>query len=95
MGLIRASELEVLSELRAGKLVQVLHDYEIASNAAVWALYPSAKHVLPRMRALLDFLAIWFRQAKGGELASAVNGNGSARADAILVGNGRAHARAT
>ena len=47
------------------------------------------------MRALLDFLAVWFRQAKGGESASAVNGNGSARADAILVGHGRAHARAT
>ena len=39
--------------------------------AAVWALYPSAKHVLPRMRALLDFLAVWFRQARSGELAPA------------------------
>src|SRR5436305_3086043 len=63
LGLIRASELEVLCELRSGKLVQVLTDYEVATNAALWALYPSAKHVLPRMRALLDFLADWFRDA--------------------------------
>jgi DNA-binding transcriptional LysR family regulator len=66
LGLIRASELEVLCELRSGKLVQVLSDYEVATNAALWALYPSAKHLLPRMRALLDFLADWFRDAKDG-----------------------------
>jgi DNA-binding transcriptional LysR family regulator len=66
LGLIRASELEVLCELRSGKLVQVLSDYEVATNAALWALYPSAKHLLPRMRALLDFLADWFRDARNG-----------------------------
>ena len=65
LGLIRASELEVPAELHSGKLVQVLPDYEVATNAALWALYPSAKHVLPRMRALLDFLADWFRDARG------------------------------
>jgi DNA-binding transcriptional LysR family regulator len=95
MGLIRASELEVLAELRAGKLVQVLHDYEVASNAAVWALYPSAKHLLPRMRALLDFLAAWFRQVRDADCAPAVNGKGSARSDALTRSNGRAHVRAT
>jgi DNA-binding transcriptional LysR family regulator len=66
LGLIRASELEVLCELRSGKLTQVLGEFEVATNAALWALYPSAKHLLPRMRALLDFLADWFRDAKNG-----------------------------
>ncbi len=61
LGLLRASELEVTRELRAGTLVRVLEDFEVTTNAAVWALYPSAKHVLPRMRVLLDFLANWFR----------------------------------
>ena len=51
--------------------MQVLADYEVATNAALWALYPSAKHVLPRMRALLDFLADWFRDAENGERAAA------------------------
>jgi len=63
LGLMRASELEVMRELRAAKLVQVLDDFQITTNVAVWALYPSAKHVLPRMRVLLDFLATWFREA--------------------------------
>jgi DNA-binding transcriptional LysR family regulator len=65
LGIVRASELEIAEELRSGKLVPVLGDYNVASNAAIWALYPSAKHVLPRLRVLLDFLADWFRDAKG------------------------------
>ena len=65
-GIIRTSELEVLPELNSGQLVQVLADYEIMSNVAVWALYPSAKHMLPRMRVMLDFLTGWFRDARVG-----------------------------
>jgi DNA-binding transcriptional LysR family regulator len=93
LGLIRASELEVLCELRSGTLVQVLPDYEVATNAALWALYPSAKHLLPRMRALLDFLADWFRDAKSGSgipgvgnLAMVAEGaaNGASRANMPL-----------
>ncbi len=72
LGFIRASELEVLCELRSGKLVQVLREFEVAANAALWALYPSSKHLLPRMRALLDFLANWFRDAKNGVHGSTV-----------------------
>ena len=56
----------------SGKLVQVLPDFEVATNAALWALYPSAKHLLPRMRALLDFLADWFRDARNGNRMAAV-----------------------
>lgn len=65
LGVIRASELEVLGDIKAGKLVVLLPEFEVSTNAAVWALYPSAKHVLPRMRVLLDFLAAWFRDARG------------------------------
>lgn len=65
-GLIQASELEVLPDLRSGRLVQVLADYPPADNAAVWALYPSSRHMVPRMRVLLDFLTRWFRDARGG-----------------------------
>jgi DNA-binding transcriptional LysR family regulator len=65
-GLIQASELEILPELHSGRLVRVLTDYEIERNAAVWALYPSGKHMLPRLRVLLDFLTQWFRDARSG-----------------------------
>jgi DNA-binding transcriptional LysR family regulator len=95
-GLMRTSELEVLAELRSGKLVQVLEDYEVTTNAAVWALYPSAKHVLPRMRVLLDFLAAWFREARNEERApkpatvAAPRTNGKSAANSKPVANGDA-----
>ena len=92
LGLIRASELEVLCELRSGKLVQVLREFEVAANAALWALYPSSKHLLPRMRALLDFLANWFRDAKNGvrtstagNIAVMADGAGAAAASRAAV----------
>jgi len=62
-GLFQTSKLRVREELASGQLVRVLEDYELASNSAVWAVYPSAKHVLPKLRVLLDFLAVWFRDA--------------------------------
>jgi len=84
LGLIRASELVVLAELRSGKLTQVLADYEVGSNAAVWALYPSSKHLLPRMRVLLDFLAVWFRDLASGQTGTPVL-TASGLADAATV----------
>ena len=90
LGLIRASELEVACEQRAGKLVQVLGDFEVATNAALWALYPSAKHVLPRMRALLDFLADWFRDAGNGEHSAPRVGSLAVVADGATNGAARA-----
>ena len=91
LGLIRASELEVACEQRSGKLVQVLGEFEVATNAALWALYPSGKHVLPRMRALLDFLADWFRDAgNGGRAASATVGTLAVVADGATNGAARA-----
>jgi DNA-binding transcriptional LysR family regulator len=63
-GLVRVSELEILAELNSGQLVQVLADHELKSNVALWALYPSAKHMLPRMRVLLDFLTERFRDVR-------------------------------
>lgn len=90
LGLIRASELEVLPELRAGKLAAVLPDWEVASNSAVWALYPSARHVLPRMRVLLDFLGTWFREARDdGQIVAA--GNIAAMVESMA---GATHAKA-
>ena len=63
VGLIRASAVEGKWEKAAGKRVQVRAEYGVARNAALGGLYPGGKHVLPRMRALHDFLAHWFRDA--------------------------------
>ena len=71
-GVMRTSELRVAEDLERGRLVRLLPEYDVTGKAAVWAVYPSAKHVLPRLRVLLDFLAEWFReQPAEAELAHA------------------------
>ena len=61
LGILRTSEIAAAEEIALARLVRVLPEYELASNAAVWAVYPSAKHVLPRLRAFLDHLAVCCR----------------------------------
>jgi DNA-binding transcriptional LysR family regulator len=70
-GILCTSELQVLDELQSGELCPILEDYEIAGDVGLWALYPSGKHVLPRLRVLLDFLADWFREARSNALGEA------------------------
>jgi DNA-binding transcriptional LysR family regulator len=60
-GILRASALHVYDDVQAGRLVPVLPEHVWGASAGVWALYPSSKHVLPRLRVFLDFLACWFR----------------------------------
>jgi DNA-binding transcriptional LysR family regulator len=42
--------------LRSGRLVEVLPDFPLVTESAIWALYPSKLLVPPRVRAMLDFL---------------------------------------
>jgi DNA-binding transcriptional LysR family regulator len=51
----------VRGDIAAGRLIPVLTDYEVSANAAIWAVYPSARHVMPKIRVLLDFLGNWLR----------------------------------
>ncbi len=60
-GLLRASELLVHKALQKGSLRRVLETYEVTTPSAIWALYPSARHLLPKLRVFLDFMAEWFR----------------------------------
>ena len=60
-GLLRTSEIAVLQDLEAGRLVHVMTDHELAADAAIWAVYPNTKHAMPRLRAFLDHLADFCR----------------------------------
>ncbi len=44
-------------DLRAGRLVRVLPDWQAPPDGAVWAVYPAARHLSPKVRAFVDFLA--------------------------------------
>lgn len=43
-----------------GRLVPVLADHPLAGDHAIWALYPSAALMPPKLRVMLDFLAARF-----------------------------------
>jgi DNA-binding transcriptional LysR family regulator len=60
-GFARVSALRARHDVKAGRLVRVLSDYEVTANAAIWAVYPGTKHQMPKLRVLLDFLGQWFR----------------------------------
>jgi DNA-binding transcriptional LysR family regulator len=61
LGLLRTSELRVQEDLAEGRLTRVLSGYQIAGDCGIWAVYPGPKHVLPKLRVLLEFLGEWFR----------------------------------
>lgn len=47
-------------KLRSGELVQVLHDYPLVSETAIWAVYPSSRLLAPKVRAFIDYFAELF-----------------------------------
>jgi DNA-binding transcriptional LysR family regulator len=46
--------------LRAGQLVPVLARHPVVSRHALWAIYPSARLLAPKVRAFIDWLAARF-----------------------------------
>jgi DNA-binding transcriptional LysR family regulator len=73
-GIMRISRLRAETDIRSGRLRLVLPRYDVASEAAIWAVYPSAKFLLPRLRVLLDFLGEWFRTAAVSDRQSTFGG---------------------
>jgi DNA-binding transcriptional LysR family regulator len=66
LGIVRVSELHARELLRRNELRRVLPDYDVTLAASIWAVYPSTKHVLPKLRVFLDFIGDWFRDVKPG-----------------------------
>ncbi|TMS82244.1 LysR family transcriptional regulator [Pseudoalteromonas sp. S554] len=46
--------------LKEGTLVQILKDYPMDSNAAIWAVYPSSRLLAPKVRAFIDFFIKYY-----------------------------------
>lgn len=45
----------VYKALEQGKLVQILKDFPLSSDTAIWAVYPSSRLLAPKVRAFIDF----------------------------------------
>ncbi|USD63120.1 LysR family transcriptional regulator [Vibrio sp. SCSIO 43140] len=46
----------VYHDLKAGKLVQVLPNYEVEDNTSIWLVYPKANALSPKVRLFIDYL---------------------------------------
>ena len=76
-GLVRISAAHVAEDMIAGSLVPVLTDFDTSGDSAIWATFPKTRHMLPRLRALIDFLTDWLKQpAPGVEAIRKRNGLG-------------------
>lgn len=54
-GIARMSELQVLDDIRASRLYRLLPDYAPAQQQ-IYVVYPSRRHLAPRVRVAIDFL---------------------------------------
>jgi len=61
MGIARLNEFIVAAGLRDGRLVEVLSEYHVDEHLSMLAIYPQERHRLPRVAAMLDFLAQSFK----------------------------------
>ncbi|MEZ5856862.1 MAG: LysR family transcriptional regulator [Hyphomicrobiaceae bacterium] len=71
LGILRVAQSRVASEIERGLLVPLLSDYDAGNDAAIWAIYPSSRHILPKLRVFLDFMAAWLRDPAVSSLAAA------------------------
>lgn len=59
-GIVLQPSFMVCQHLRSGALVEVLPDYR-AARLGIYAVYPSRRHLPPKVRVLIDFLVEAFR----------------------------------
>lgn len=71
-GFARLPAALVRDNLKAGYLVSVLTDYDTTGESAVWAIFAKSRHMLPRLRVLIDFLSDWVKDSSRatGKLAA-------------------------
>ena len=60
LGIVRLSEYIVAEALRDGRLVKVLSEFHRPEQLTMLAIYPHERHRLPRVAAMLAFLAATF-----------------------------------
>lgn len=65
-GITRLAEFHIGDDLRAGRLVPVLKDYQEPSKEPLYLVYPNRKHISPRVKAFCDFME---RQIAGQDWA--------------------------
>ncbi|MGF1641544.1 MAG: LysR family transcriptional regulator [Rhodospirillales bacterium] len=62
LGVARIAEFRVAPDIEAGRLVPLLEDHHRADPLPIHVVYPHRRHLLPKVRAFVDFLIAKFAQ---------------------------------
>lgn len=57
LGITLCSSWCCYQQLERGELVQILKDYPLVSETAIWAVYPSSRLLAPKVRLFIDYLS--------------------------------------
>lgn len=60
LGITVNSIWNIYEHLKRGELVQILEDYPLVSDTAVWAVYPSSRLLAPKVRAFIDYFVAYY-----------------------------------
>lgn len=60
LGIAIASPWSVYKELKQGQLQEILADFPMALDPAIWAVYPSSRQLAPKVRAFIDYFSEYF-----------------------------------
>jgi DNA-binding transcriptional LysR family regulator len=60
LGITINSKWSVYQHLYNGDLIQILKDYPLVSDTAIWAVYPSSRLLAPKVRAFIDYFTEYF-----------------------------------
>ncbi len=55
LGIAQNSTWSVYQHLKRGELVQILQEYPLISDTAIWAVYPSSRLLAPKVRTFIDY----------------------------------------
>lgn len=60
LGITMTSTWCSYKQLQSGELIRILAEHPLASNTAIWALYPSSRQLAPKVRAFIDYFSDYF-----------------------------------
>lgn len=60
LGISINSTWSVYQALQKGELVHIMKGYPLASETAIWAVYPSSRLLAPKVRVFIDYFAQFF-----------------------------------
>lgn len=60
LGIAMGARWSVYQHLERGELVQILKDYPLLEETAIWAVYPSSRLLAPKVRAFIDYFVAYY-----------------------------------